>query len=42
MKLRDANLQVYEKTPAQILFHVFYFHFLRTHQDFSKEAPKVC
>ena len=42
MKLRDANLQVNEKTPAHILFHVFYLDFLRTHQDFSKEASKVC
>ena len=41
MKLRDANLQVYEKTPAHILFHGFYFHFLRTHQFFQRGSEGV-
>ena len=32
--MRDANLQVYEKTLSHILFHLFCLHFLRTHHDY--------
>ena len=42
MKLRDANLQVNEKTLSHILPHAFCLHFLRIHTiAFSEEALKV-
>ena len=34
MKLRDASLQVDEENSSHILFHVFYFHFLRMYHDY--------
>ena len=45
MKLRDANLQVHEKTLLHILLHVIYFAFIfKEHITItsSKEALKVC
>ena len=39
MKLRDASLQVYEKTLSRIFFHVFYLNFLRMlHDDFFQRG----
>ena len=35
MKLRDINLQVYEKTLSHVLLHVFGLYFLWTHNDYS-------
>ena len=38
MKLRDANLQVYEKKFYISSFMYFYLYFLRTHHHYSSEG----